>query len=331
MQAKKIEISHRTVIFTLGLLLSLWVLYQIRSVVLLAFVALILMAALNPSTEKLVSLRVPRILAIAIIYLLLLLAVAGIVAGIVPPLVEQTGKLVIRLPEYLSDLGVVGFDQQFVANQLSGLGQLPENIVKISLGIFSNVVALFTLLVLTFYMLLERKNLGRYLAVLLGEGKETKIVVLVEEVERRLGGWVRGELALMTIVGVMVYVGLRLLNVEFALPLALLAGLFEVVPNLGPFLSAIPAVLLGLSISPVTGLAVAAMYFLVQQFENSVIVPKVMQKSTGVNPLVTIIALVVGYELAGVIGAILAVPVSLVAGVVLKQVSEGADWSLKGR
>ena len=124
----------------------------------------------------------------------------------------------------------------------------------------------------------------------------------------------------MTIVGLLTYVGLRLLAIDFALPLALLAGLLEVIPNLGPVIAAIPGVFLGLSVSPVTALAVGAMYFLVQQLENSVIVPKVMKRSVGLNPLVTIIVLIVGYQLAGLAGAVLAVPVTLLVTVVLSHV-----------
>lgn len=326
---RKIEISHRTVIFTIMLLLGIWVLYQIRAVVLLVFVAVILMAALNPLVDRLEKARLPRAAAVAILYLVFVGIVVGALAGIIPPLVEQTSKLAGRIPEYLGQLGIIGFDQQFISSQLSVLGALPENILRFTVGLFSNVLALFTLLVITFYLLLERSNLKKYLEILFGQDNHQVAVNLMDEVEVKLGGWVRGELVLMTIVGLMVYVGLRLLGIEFALPLALLSGILEVVPNFGPVMAAVPGVLLGLSISPVTGLAVAAMYFLVQQFENSVIVPKVMQKSTGVNPLVTILALIVGYELAGVMGAILAVPMTLLVSVVAKQLMKRSSWGAK--
>jgi len=124
----------------------------------------------------------------------------------------------------------------------------------------------------------------------------------------------------MTIVGVLSFVGLRLLGIEFALPLAILAGLLEIIPNIGPIVSAIPAVLSGLTVSPLMGLAVAALYFLIQQIENSIIVPRVMQKVVGVNPLVTILSLAIGFKLAGVAGAILAIPVVLVIQVATSEI-----------
>ena len=119
----------------------------------------------------------------------------------------------------------------------------------------------------------------------------------------------------MSIIGVLIYIGLRLLGIPYALPLAIFAGILEAVPNIGPVISAIPGVVIALTISPVMGLAAAALYFLVQQLENSVVVPKVMQKATGVNPLITILSLAIGFQLAGPLGAILAVPIVIVVHV----------------
>jgi predicted PurR-regulated permease PerM len=131
---------------------------------------------------------------------------------------------------------------------------------------------------------------------------------------------VRGELTLMTIIGVLTYIGLSLLGIPYALPLAILAGFLEIIPGIGPILSAIPGILLGLTISPVMAIAAAALYFLIQQIENTVIVPKVMQKATGINPLVTMISLAVGFKMAGVLGAILAVPIVIVLHVFVVEI-----------
>ena len=137
--------------------------------------------------------------------------------------------------------------------------------------------------------------------------------------EKKLGGWVRAQGALMLIIGLVSYFGLRLLGIDFALPLALLAGVLEVVPNVGPTLAAVPAVLAGLAISPLMGLAVAALYFLIQQIENGFILPQIMSRGAGVNPLVAIMALVAGFQLGGVIGAVLAIPLVLLVQVVAAE------------
>lgn len=317
---KKIEISHRTVVFTVFFLLGLLFLYQIRQIILALFVSLILMSSLNPAVDRLQKWRVPRWLAILFLYILIFGGLGVMLAAVIPVLIDQTAAFINGLPSYIRQLGGFGFDPNLIAGQISQLGLISANILKITVSFFSNIVSLFALAVITFYLLLERKNLDRYLSVLFGEGSEKKANDFVNKVEKKLGGWVRGEAALMTIIGLMTYAGLKLLGIEFALPLALLAGILEIVPNIGPTIAAIPAVLIGFAISPLMGMAVAALYFLVQQIENSLIVPKVMQKAVGVNPLVTILALATGFKLAGIVGAILAVPVVLVIQVTVSEV-----------
>jgi len=316
---KKVEISHRTIIFTVFFLLGLWFLFEIRQIILALFVSLILMSAFNPSVNRLEKWRFPRWLAILIIYLGVLgILILGL-AGIIPALIEQTGSFVEKIPLLFRQFTFLGIDSNILASQIAQLGTIPANILKLTVSLFSNIIAVFALFVITFYLLLERRNLDTYLQVLFGGGGEKKAKEFVDKVEERLGSWVRGEMTLMIIIGVTIYVGLKLLGIDFALPLAILAGVLEIVPNIGPIISAAPAVLMGLVISPVMALAVAALYFLVQQAENTLIVPKVMQKTVGVNPLVTILSLAVGFKLAGPIGAVLAVPAVLLIEVVISE------------
>ena len=316
---KKIEISHRTIIFTIFFLLLLWLLFQIRQILIVLFVSLVFMSAFNPTVNRLERFKIPRFLAIFVIYLLVFGVFALIIAGIIPSLVDQTAILISRLPQYTQSLGLPAFDHNFIAAQLNQLGSLPANLLKITIGVFNNLLGLFILAVITFYLLIERKNLDRYLLFLFGPNGEKKAKKFVDELEKKLGSWVRAQLALMVIVGLMSYLGLRLLGIDFALPLALLAAILEIVPNIGPTIAAIPAVLAGLAISPLMGLAVLALYFLIQQIENTFIVPQVMAKGIGLNPLITIIALAIGFKLAGVVGALLAIPVVLLIQVVASE------------
>ncbi len=242
------------------------------------------------------------------------------VASVVPPLVEQTSILINRIPIYVQQFEVPGIDPNLFVSQIPKLAEIPANILKFSLGFFSNLVAVLAILIITFYLLLERKNLKHHLLILFGEDQEKKAEAFINKAEKQLGSWVRGEIILMTIIGVMTYIGLRFLGIEFALPLALLAGILEIVPNIGPVLAAIPAIIAGLAISSPIGLAVAALYFLIQQLENSLIVPKVMEKAVGVNPLVTILSLAIGFKLGGAVGAIFAVPIILLIQVVASEV-----------
>jgi len=316
----KIEVSHRTIIFTTFFLIGLWLLLQIMQIILALFVAVVLMSALNPLVDKMERKYFPRILAIILVYAVILSGFILIIASVIPPLVEQTSILINQAPLQIQQLGFLGIDPNLLISQMPNLAEIPANILKFSLGLFSNIVALLAVFLITFYLLLERKDLQHHLIVLFGEGQEKRAADFINKAEKRLGGWVRGEIILMTIIAVMTYLGLRILGIEFALPLALLAGVLEIVPNIGPIISSVPAIIAGLAISPLMGLAVAALYFLIQQLENTLIVPKVMEKTAGVNPLVTILSLAIGFKLGGIIGAILAVPVVLLLQVVASEV-----------
>lgn len=322
---RKIEISHRTIIFTVIFLLALWLLYFLRGVLMILFLALILMAALNPLVDRLERWRLPRALAIALIYLLIFTVIGLAIWGVVPPLVNQTQNLASRFPSYLESLRWLGVDKQVVYNQLNQLteklGVISGGIIRTFVGFFQNLINIVVLLVISFYLLLERKNLGRYLLRFFGDNAEKTGIRVMDQIEKRLGGWIRAEILLMVIIGLLTFIGLTLLGIDYALPLAILAGFLEIIPNIGPFISAIPAVLVGLIISPLMALAVAALYFLVQQIENNFIVPQLMAKECGLNPLITIIALIAGFKLGGVIGAILAVPVVLLIEIILTEIS----------
>lgn len=319
----KIEISHRTIVFTVLFLILLWFIYQIRYLLTILFVGTILMAALNPSVQRLEKLRIPRPLAVMLVYLIIFCFFSLILAGVIPPLVTQTNLLISRLPVYYQSLGILGIDGGVINSQLNRLidqlGTLSLNIFKLTVGIFGNFVAIFTLIFVSFYLLLERKKLDEYLLKLFGPENKKSAVRIFTRIERRLGEWVRAQVTLMIIVGIMSFFGLRLLGIDFALPLALLAGILEIVPNIGPALSAIPAILIGLMISPLMGLAVAALYFLVQQVENHLIVPQVMKREVGVNPLITILALVGGFKVGGGLGALLAIPFVILVETLIKE------------
>ena len=132
-------------------------------------------------------------------------------------------------------------------------------------------------------------------------------------IENQLGGWVRGQLVLMLVIAVFTYIGFLLIGIPYALPLAILAGFLEILPNIGPTIAAVPAITIAY-ISSGPALAVVALLFsiLVQQLENNVIVPKVMRENANVNPLISIIAILIGLQLAGVVGALLAIPLYIV-------------------
>jgi len=317
---RKIEISHKTVIFTVFFLLALWFLFYIRDIIMALFVSYLLMAILNPMVNRLNKWKLPRFVAVLITYILILGIFGFSIAWIIPPLVEQTTNFINNFPTFLNNLGWLNYINNNVLNSfVSQVGSIPTQAVKFGVSVFSNVISILSVLVLSFYFLLYRSKLNDQLAFIFGEDNKNRVGKIIDQVESNLGNWARGELILMFFVGVIIYIGLLILGIPFALPLAIIAGILEIIPVLGPNIAAIPAIIIGLTISPLMALAVAALCFLVQQIENYFLVPKIMEKSAGVNPIVTLISLTVGYRLMGVIGIILSVPLFLTIKILINE------------
>ena len=324
----RIEISHRTIIFTVLFLIFLWILYQVRDVIFLFLVSFVVMSGLRPFVDYLERLRLPRSLAILLIYILLFVLIGLIFSLIVQPLAEQSQRLISEIGKYISAfLPFIKFSPEQITKQLTPISQ---NLFKITSGVFSTLVGFFTFVVFTFYLLLERRYLKQFLRNFVGIEAEEQITKVLRQVERRLGAWVVGQVALMIIIGVSTYIGLRLLDVEFALSLAIIAGLLEIVPILGPVISAIPSVLIALTVSPILAVAVVALYFVIQQIENNIIVPLVMRRAVGLPPLVTIIAIMVGGKLAGIGGVVLSVPILVSLQIVMKEMILELDHKKQG-
>ncbi|KKQ98391.1 MAG: hypothetical protein UT24_C0004G0013 [Candidatus Woesebacteria bacterium GW2011_GWB1_39_12] len=317
---QKIEISQKTIIFTAFFLAGLWIVYYIRDIILQLYLALLITTVLSPIIGKLSKYKIPKTVSILLAYLTLLTIISFSVAAIVPPLVEQTSSFISNLPLFLKNVGFsVVISDQIVQQLITQLGSLPAQIAKLTLSLFSNVIGVVAVLVFAFYLLSERERLEEQLAHFVGEKKKDELVKVMSALEIRLGSWAIGQITLMFVVGLTSYIGLRLLGIPFALPLAILAGILEVIPYIGPTLAAIPAVLIGFGISPILGFATAALAFLIQQLENYVFVPQIMRRSTGVNPVITLLALAIGFRLAGIIGILIAVPVYITIQVVTKE------------
>lgn len=322
MKNKKIEISYKTIIFTVVFLLALLLLWQIRALVILLFVSFVFMEALNPSVTRLEKMKIPRPLAILILYVIILTVVSFAIAGIVPILVEQTTGLVETLPETLSNIKVFGANAIDLSSQFKILENLPGGIAKTAISFVSNLISGFVVMFLTFYLLLEKKNFPKYGQSIFGKKGEEKMLAIIETLESRLGKWVNAEFLLMTIIGLLSYIAYLALGLKYAVPLAIFAGLLEAVPSIGPFVATTLAALVALTISPLTCVLAIAAGTIIQQLENNLIVPRIMKQSVGFNPLVTILLIATGAKLGGVIGAILALPLFLTIQTVIKVLIE---------
>jgi len=307
-----VEISYKTIVFIALFIIFLAVLKKIDGILVGLFVSYLIMAAVNPLVNILEKFKIPRPVSALIILIGILFTIISTIAALIPPIVDQTGAFLSQLPKLLGQLGVQ-LDQSLVSSQL---GSIPQNAFKVISGVFSNALAVFTILVISFYMILERRHLSGWLTRWFGDS-EAVIEDLLVKIEIKIGAWIRGQVILSLIIGITVYIGLISLSIPYAVPLAIIAGLMESIPNIGPTVSMVPAAVVGFTISPLHGGAVILLYFLIQQFENNLIVPLVMRRAVGLNPLIVIISLMIGLALGGPAGAVLSIPVVLIGEVLI--------------
>ncbi|MCL4367406.1 AI-2E family transporter [Patescibacteria group bacterium] len=314
---KRVDISYRTVVFITIFFLLLWILFLIRDIILLLFVAFIFMSAISPLVERLVKIRIPRPLAILICFIFIVGAFILMVTFGFTPLINQIAGLSEKLADIIGTLVNSKFVDQSIINQ--ELSSLSHQVINFTVGLFENLIGFVSVVVMTFYLLLDREKIeGKTIGLF--TGNQEKVQRLIRKIEYKLGAWLRGQLILSALIGILSYTGLRILGIENALPLAILAGFLEVVPVIGPIISAIPAILLALTISPFTAALVALLYLAIQQLEGHIVVPQVMKRAVGLNPLLVILAISVGGRLLGIAGALLAVPIAVVIQVIIEEV-----------
>jgi predicted PurR-regulated permease PerM len=315
---RKVEISHKTIIFIAVFIASLWFLYLIRDIALQFFIALLLMTILNPFIVRLSKFKIPKAISILFSYVLFFGVLGYAIASIIPALVEQTTNLVNSFPRYMQNLGLQNYLNDNINSELiAQLGAIPSQIIKIVFSLFGNVLSILTVAIFAFYLLLQRDKLSESLAYMVGDDRAKGFTKFLDSLEINLGGWARGQFLLMFLIGLSTYIGLLLLGIPYALPLAMFAGVFEIIPYVGPIIAAVPVVILGFSISPFLGLAALGLTILIQQLENYVFVPKIMEKSTGVPPVITLLSLAIGYEFAGIVGMIISVPIVVILQTIL--------------
>lgn len=337
MKPTRIEISLKTLLSILLLIAGVYVILQIRDILVLVMVSFILMTALQPVVTSLQKLHISRALAVLIVYsfLIAFLVLAGII--IVPPLITETKNLLIQF--HLPDLPIVKelteltFTAEHFSNLLSQYGSSLGSVVGFITSTFSALFSIFTILIMTLYLLLEREHLYRYAAFLFRTpDRNDRSRKLLSAIELKLGGWVRGEIVLMVIIGVMTYIGLTILDVPYAIPLSILAGILETLPNLGPTIAAIPATIIAFFlVSPMAAVATVVLYTLIQAVENYIIVPQVMKNAVGIRPTTSIILILVGVRFGGVMGALLIIPLYIMLRVTLREFAHEIQTILSGR
>jgi len=321
----QIDISTATVVKLILAFFAVAFLYVTREILVTILIVLIIVMAVSPLVDRF-SRRMPRALVVAILALLILAIFAGIGFAIIPPLVEQIKQLAINLPAILIKLGPVYQQiQSYLSNYQEGLFNISSQMTSLSgffsktIGLVSGLFLFITIIVLSFYLLLDKEAITKAVYNFLPEEKQRNATEILSKISAKMSQWLGGHLLLMLVIGILDGVALAILGVPYALVLGIWGGLMELLPYLGPWLGAIPAFFVALTVSPLTGLFVLAAFFLIQLLESQFLAPKIIGRATGLSPVIIIVVLLFGAKLMGLLGVIIAVPIAAVIAVLIQE------------
>lgn len=324
-----VSITAGTIFKALAIIFGAWLVYYLFDLVLTVLVAIVIASAIEPATRGLARWKIPRLPAVLLVYILAFGFVAILIPFFIFPIIADFSQLATSLPLQISNLSIfahppaaLAFIGTALRQQLANadlLLNLQERFLGFSLGngvfatlsvLFGSFFKLVLIVVVSFYLAVQSEGIASFLRVVAPIRSEDYIVDLWRRSQKKIGLWMQGQLLLALIMAVLVFLGLTILQIDHALVLAIFAAVCEIIPFFGPVLAAVPAAFLGFTLSPVTGLMVVGLYIIMQQFENHLIYPLVVRKIVGVPPLLVILSLIIGWNLAGFLGIVLAVPVA---------------------
>lgn len=336
--------ERRTGLTPLTLLLVLvvgYLLIQIQFVLVLLLLSLVFATVIQTPVDALERRHVPRPLAILLVYIGIIGAFTVLFMLLSPAIREQATAFREQAPRSLDDLRatwrdsgnalLAGPGQQLLARGIAFI-ENPNQAQEVNVpqgaalglltGLGGGVIGLFTVFIISFYYLMEKSWIRRI--VLLDSAPETRIRVsrIWDEVEQKVGDWLRGQLTLCLVIGVTATIGYAVMGIQFWPLLGLWAGITEIIPILGPWLGGIPAVIIALTQGWEKGLLVIGFVVLLQLLENAILVPRVMRGAVGLTPLTVFIAILAGTQFAGIAGALLAIPIAAVVQVMLSHYTE---------
>ncbi len=333
MKPIQLENSTKIILRVVFIGLALAFLWLVRDVILILLISLIFASAMDPLVGYLNEKRIPRAVSVLTVYVLVIGAASLIIYLMIPPVVEQFKILQANIPEYSQHFqdrfgGFIGGQtlSTFLQNLLSGF-KSGNTLVSSTFGVFNGLFSFITVMVISFYLVAEEKGMKKFVADLIPAKHHDVTLGLLEKIQKKMGLWILGQIILSLSISTLTLIGLLILRVPNALLLAILAGMLEIVPYIGPFLSAVPAVFIAFIYNPPLALAVAILYLLVQKTEGYVLVPKVMEKTIGTSPLVVLLALLIGFKLAGIIGLFIAVPLASAITLVIQEFSTNPSIS----
>ena len=334
-----IEISTWTIIKFFLILLALVAVYLIKDIILMLFIVTIFVAALTPSVEWLENKKIPRLIAVAIMFIIILVIAALIGIIVFPPMIQQFGQLVVELPvklqnyltqsetrykiqlfrDWLVEENLLDSFSKALEIMYQQVSNLSATVINQTFGVISGFVGIITLFALTFYLLLEEGGVKSFFTTILPAKTQIAVFQIWQKASKKTGRWLRAQLILSCTISLMSYIGFVILGVKYPLVLAIIAGIGNIVPYIGPIAASIPAITIALLQSPWMALGVIIIGLVIQQLDSTFITPKVMGRFVGLSPVTIILSLLIGGTLAGFWGVVLAIPIAATIGVVIEE------------
>jgi predicted PurR-regulated permease PerM len=332
----QVDISTASVFRAILVVIGFILLYLLADVVKILLLSVVIASAVQPFVNWFEKKGGPRLLGVIALYLLFLVIVAGLSSLVLPSVLSDLSNLTSYLPKVTQQISTSldsvqsGAPKYFdfvselqnILEILAGyLQQFSQSTLNLAVSTFGGLFSFVAVLVLSFYLSVMKDGVPNFLTAITPERYENYIIDLWRRVEIKVGYWLQGQLLLALIVGLVVYIGLVLLGVKFALVFAIFAMVLEIFPVAGPVLAAIPAILMAFIQDPALGFWVFVMWVIVQQSENHILVPLVLGKSIGLNPVVVMLSILIGWKLAGIVGALLGVPIASIVVEILDDMA----------
>jgi len=322
---KQIVITVKSVFAFFGIILGGYLIYRLFDTIVLLVISFLVVIALEglvqffPS-KKLLGLKISRSLSVIMAYVILLFTIVVFSTLVFPPVFIQIQKLLLTLPEILNAIPVPKNFELSLSNILPQVTQIGDNVLNLTVSVFSNATNFITVIMFSLYVSFDLPNLKKRFIGFFPDKYKYSVESILVEVESVVGNWIKGQLILMLVIGGFSFMGLYLLDVDYPLALGLIAGVLEFIPVIGPVISAVIAAVVAFTQEPLKGLAVVVLFFIIQQLENNILVPRIMGSVSGYGPLMILFVLMVFSNFFGILGAILAIPVFMVMMIIIKRV-----------
>lgn len=328
----RVSITPNTIVSAIMVVAGAYVLWILRDLLLLVLTAIVIASAIEPAIIFFIRHRVHRFFATILVYVLVFGSIFSLLYFFFPPIISDAASFLSTVPQYLetlkasesfsnisqaSNLINSSYDLQSFVQTLISLKSTvavgSSNVVQLIFAFFGGLLSFALVVVLSFYFALQDTGVDDFLRLVMPAAQEDYAVDLWKRAQKKIGLWMQGQVLLSVIVGVLVYIGLLLIGIPYALLLSVFTAMAEIIPIFGSLIAGAVAVIIAYSNGGVAiALIVLGLYIVVNQFESNLIYPLIVKKVVGVPPLLVIIALIAGFTLAGFLGALLSVPVAAV-------------------